>query len=874
MWQQLGQTSNQKQDDQHPDLILIGEFCEQRGPTPLHLFSANRLLHQDGETQVGEAARDVFGGSEASASTKSGRAPMTMPQQQRGSQSKTSSSYHPSTWNNPNTTSSFEALHAEATQHFNTRGKRRRQSVPSLHEQFQPGKSSHHQHPYSTSSSPAPPPPATMTLKYWKPLVTRILSSDHSSSVAAFPYVSLSSHFYLTHEGYDVYCMLLTFRDLYARGFSRPVCICYISQQASSSKILSQFYHFTVAFENVAKILQYGNYYQFLRDLSREISVRDLNNVDEVTKTEILDDLRDVRRRFESYLNDPRDSLEDPIQDIVCAMTLHEDWARTALPADFLKLLSKGLQVSPQYLTELMPNIMDQMHKRKGYETELRRISYICRSTFSNATTMMCKHILKFFSRSARVLELERDDLEIIDQKPLTSLLFVGQSLMMDFDLDACQSKRKLKPHLLSATTGRTASAFSSMTSFTTANSLPPSGSSWNSSNDPHSVSTGSIMETASEASDISSDINDSLSSEREDQSGSAGGAQRGENSTPQSALLLYNNVPHSATHSQNSSRSNSSSRLGTNGVQYRYNHLSRPEKKYYIFKGDFTGSYSPSVFPDARGSSLKHVQWDSGEMDEEYSILDFVLTFSFSIHLIYSLLMGRLTIITATPEREHEVRQIVRNLSIFLPGQFWDQCSERGRGPGSSSRKRPQDAGILEWWTKNISLKEMQAFRIIGLCKPAIVPRQLRNSVTIMDIEKHCLRAPRYQGRFLEPICALAPLLVDKESFIAHIHAVLLEIGRQAVVHMHAFTLPNAAPNSPPTLRDLSGSGSMSGSSSRVSDKSHSIKKFFAEISPCDMEIVENFVDTVSMQHTSSMMNNLMPTPIKLKRDPVMDFH
>lgn len=650
--------------------------------------------------------------------------------------------------------------------------------------------------------------PQYLTLSYWKQLVTRILSTDHTNNTFIFPFKSHPSHIYLTYEGYDVYAMILTCKDLYARGFARPLCFCYISP-STTSKVLTQFQKLSISFDNVSNILQFGNSYRFLRDITKEINRNEIASIKKEAKNEILEEFNSLLKEYESFFKYSI-YLDEDISSTICQLTRFDDLNVSNIPSEFLKLLQKGLGFVSDNVSSYMPIVLEQLHKRKGFENELRSIEGICRSTFPTIIEMITNHILSNLSRNERLLQFEDDDFRVILEKPLPSLLFTGNHFIMDFDLDECLMKKKPKPRLTPSGLFRS----NSMGGMISTSNLSQQGyGSTNSSLEQQSI----INETQSEESDTFSDAFDSLS-EKE-----GNFIQNYSHSDPNSMFLSKKLL------------------------------ISNRTEKLSIFWGRYTGSFMNSVFSDTPINYLTELtNWT-----EIRSLIHFIIYYnSLSTHFIYNLMIGRPIVLIAPKEKKSYAKRIAKKVSIFVPGQFWNYASQ------------VCELKLFSWLDRNITLKDLQSFNIMCVSKYSNIPTQFRNSVTILDLENDKLYASKYEGNFLKPILQFVNLWPNDKIFIANIHAVLLEIARHAALHVHTNILYNSFIQSSRSGNSASGVISLKriDRESIISkSKDKIIHKDFPRISKCDLAILEHLSSTVMKQQMQSYMNNLMPISVKL---------
>jgi hypothetical protein len=102
--------------------------------------------------------------------------------------------------------------------------------------------------------------------------VVRILASDHTrkndprgmsggwqSPEDTQVYLSDSS------QGAHAYVHHMTLHDIQARGYVRPICLCYVTNDAD--KIMNNFEQLLLAFTIISHLMKYGNNYVFVSDI-------------------------------------------------------------------------------------------------------------------------------------------------------------------------------------------------------------------------------------------------------------------------------------------------------------------------------------------------------------------------------------------------------------------------------------------------------------------------------------------------------------------------------------------------------------------------------------------------------------------------------
>jgi hypothetical protein len=151
---------------------------------------------------------------------------------------------------------------------------------------------------------------------------------------------------------------------------------------------------------------------------------------------------------------------------------------------------------------------------------------------------------------------------------------------------------------------------------------------------------------------------------------------------------------------------------------------------------------------------------------------------------MVFSLLTGRMLIVSGSAANEQLVRDIVRTLSLFVVAP---RLSVRGRRPVSSWRTRP------------IRMEHVGYLRLCGLSKSAYIPRGIEPYVSIYDVDRGTLQAPMYDGDLLSYISTRKNHWPSEATYLCHVHTILLEISLKAFLfyhfHVMGYVIPPVVP-------------------------------------------------------------------------------
>jgi hypothetical protein len=165
---------------------------------------------------------------------------------------------------------------------------------------------------------------------------------------------------FLKQKDFYAYVHYITLRDIYARGYSRPFCISYITQ--SKTKIMSNFESFLYSFNIVSRILKFGNNYVLLKDLQKCIEKlnievendenyleRNLPGIKKDMITPLLKSIEQFQIKFEMYF----DKINEENENFFKNLYFYKNTASFKEEnMEYLKLMEYGLEASPDLLQE------------------------------------------------------------------------------------------------------------------------------------------------------------------------------------------------------------------------------------------------------------------------------------------------------------------------------------------------------------------------------------------------------------------------------------------------------------------------------------------------------------------------------------------
>lgn len=175
---------------------------------------------------------------------------------------------------------------------------------------------------------------------------------------------------------------------------------------------------------------------------------------------------------------------------------------------------------------------------------------------------------------------------------------------------------------------------------------------------------------------------------------------------------------------------------------------------------------------------------------------------------------------------------------------------------PGHSSHGH----AVMPCSTKPLCLIDLTCLKLVGICRPErkkttqMVPSSLRGYVTILDLERNTLFAPPYNGDALRHIYQQCRNYKSDEAFISYIHCELLELAMKSYVYYHGFCI----------------SGKHNGFSSlqepywRAVHYNHISAEYIKKLGvhPGDVAIVEYLAEVIKMQQTEEWLQDQCDSP------------
>jgi Vesicle coat protein involved in Golgi to plasma membrane transport len=146
-----------------------------------------------------------------------------------------------------------------------------------------------------------------------------------------------------------------------------------------------------------------------------------------------------------------------------------------------------------------------------------------------------------------------------------------------------------------------------------------------------------------------------------------------------------------------------------------------------------------------------------------------------YACHLLFSVMIGRPVLVTGSVRSRTAVERAVAALAVFLPGLHHQH--------------------VVSWATAaslpQLSVADMEQSRIMGVCKDVMIPESLHEFVSIYDTDVHFVMAPSYRN--LQYPSSIMSRVLHKSKrwkspvlFVRHIHNVMIEVSIKCFIYYH----------------------------------------------------------------------------------------
>ncbi|KAI8075354.1 uncharacterized protein B0P05DRAFT_547175 [Gilbertella persicaria] len=147
----------------------------------------------------------------------------------------------------------------------------------------------------------------------------------------------------------------------------------------------------------------------------------------------------------------------------------------------------------------------------------------------------------------------------------------------------------------------------------------------------------------------------------------------------------------------------------------------------------------------------------------------------SLIVDVIFSLLIGRTVLIQGSTQNKGKVQQVVRALSVFVPGQH---------------KERHQ---IIDWFdSARLTQSHIASMKLVGINKDNLDPSIHVDSSCVLDIDiknGSLNSSPVYvEGQWINQLLDRMMLFTSDESYLAYLHTVFMNMSLKAFIYHHLY--------------------------------------------------------------------------------------
>ncbi|KAG1226017.1 hypothetical protein G6F35_003104 [Rhizopus arrhizus] len=143
----------------------------------------------------------------------------------------------------------------------------------------------------------------------------------------------------------------------------------------------------------------------------------------------------------------------------------------------------------------------------------------------------------------------------------------------------------------------------------------------------------------------------------------------------------------------------------------------------------------------------------------------------SLIVDVIFSLMTGRAVLVQGSLKNKDLIKQVVKALSVFVPGQ---------------SITRHQ---VIEWFEKG-KLRDIQNIKLVGIDKGQLDSSIHIDSSCVLDVDTGSLNSsPVYvEGQWINQFLDRMSLFSSDASYLAYLHTVFMTISLKAFIYHHLY--------------------------------------------------------------------------------------
>eukprot|EP00040_Diaphanoeca_grandis_P031088 m.185242 g.185242 ORF g.185242 m.185242 type:complete len:815 (-) comp32223_c1_seq1:129-2573(-) len=647
------------------------------------------------------------------------------------------------------------------------------------------------------------------------------------------------------------YMYHFTLHDLQARGFVRPFCLSYVTED--QDKLLQYFSTLNQEFSKICRLFKFGNQTNFVRDLSQRESdlihtqgilhnvsttsesnagaevgksatVGDTESDDGAPSPLTSDTVQNNKQSIETALEDIR-MLQKEIAarewpDEEAAFQKHlehsykiekrresRDRSNTTVFEDRIKLdapvirdrrrlrstsLSDVEKGKPGCKTSDYKPKYATVLKHKMFTSQLKSVDELCGSVFLVAAKKI-NHTLQRFSRQHSVLMLSAEEAYPLE-KMRVHVLTIGRCSLLGFHLPKYDKRRR-------------------------PNGIPPRKMS---SGSAELQSTTMFSEYRERTQSIQSDYRSVCTEEGIRDRASSFVSDYADANEQLRTLTQYTSSAVSKFVQNENNQDDFASECSSTAYS------SRTETPIRNAEGEHPKRRANKIYLQ---SSAEHVAMDLPSKPG-HGIVDLKATCSYLVQIVYALLRGRPVVILAEPKNEKKVRKLITTLWLFVPGHTAQQK-------------------VISWReSQPLTFVELRQIKLIGLSKkiPYGLVKSVERHVSVLDLEKDTFLSPEYKGVFLHTLLLCDSKVPYEKMLLAHIHSEFLEWASTAFLFYHQFCMKSRRRTATIELYDAERFVSWS-SAVRAEQLAYLEHQ---EVTQCDAHIMMYWVEVVKLQQIS----------------------
>jgi hypothetical protein len=669
-------------------------------------------------------------------------------------------------------------------------------------------------------------------------------SSYHGSSPASESLGSLAEDSQVVlpmpEENGWVYVQHLNLLDVVARGYVRPMCLCYVTHDPR--KLNTCFSSMRKAFTQISDILKRGNQRRFRADL--DLLVAQLNEqrkefVQVEEEEEEEEEEVAVLAKEEEKVDVDKENEHENADD---AFTLSVGRGATALESfdefiDDLKAMREALALRMQN-ANMAPHVDMIVRQMEAIERDAlsatlatgrssRSIKWLSLPTVApdegDSYDYLAANALPDFSHILHnIMDIEGASQRREGTKTLRALPQLCGAEFKAAALRLNQLHRHFsRPSIVLAFEREEAQCLAPMSSLLSVGRAPLMNFHWNS-------------ELIFRQSSSDEDDDDEEDGEEEDEDD---GQEEDEKDEDEEGNLM--------------SLAKFKSRARRKRRKRRERRLSeqRAERERRLQSADPLSPLVDPSYPDVRLESFTSSLWSTSRYNTGSGLLKLCVQLPFMKHIVYSMLKGRPVVVVGSSKRK--VRRLVRACSLFVPG----------------NRTRS-----IEWRATPLRMPDLARIRLIGLSRQGnALPKAVRRYATVLDFDQSILCAPTYTGTMLSEMTSARKMWPSEEVFLSFVHHELHQIALKACLYYHLCCVGVSDSPSSPSATANSAALARSRSLRRAAEARSSTSSSSSLVAPrspaSDVLAGSDPVSSVASQSVPSLSKASMSSPKRSRR-------